>query len=135
MSIHEEYMRRIYEPYGYLHTKGVSYLDLKKGERIILFETYEGAVKYFDEYVYHTKYDGTLVLPPNKGVRYVHVEHPGKYTAVNLAVADFSHTLYGNFHIVHKTHPTHGQYVGWAYLQKRNEIDNSNSAYTSDSDC
>jgi hypothetical protein len=126
MSIHEEYMRRIYEPYGYLQTKGVSYIDLKKGERIILFETYEGAVNYFNEYIYHTNSDGTLVLPPRKGVRYVLVEHPGKYTAVDLTIADFPHTVYGNFHIVPKNHPKHGRYLGWAYLQKRNEIDNSN---------
>ena len=109
MSIHEEYMLRIYEPYAYLRMKAVSYLDLKKGERIILFETYEGAVNYFNEYIYHTTPDG-------KGIRYVLVEHPGKYPAVDLAIADFPYTVYGNFHVVPNNHPKHGPYLGWVYL-------------------
>jgi len=127
-EIAKEYLRRIYEPHEYLRTKGLSYLDLKKGEYIILFETYEGAVNYFNEYIYHTKSDGTLVLPPKKGVRYVQVEHPGKYPAVDLAIADFPHTVYGNFHIFPKNHPKHGPYIGWAYLQRNNKIDNSDYA-------
>jgi hypothetical protein len=124
-----KYLDSIYKPYEYLRSKGVSYLNLKSGERIVLFETEEGAVNYFNEYIYHMHTDGTLVLPPKKGVHYVFVEHPGVYTAVDLAIADiYSHTVYGNFYTAISNHPKHGPYIGWAYLQRKTEIDNSNYA-------
>lgn len=130
-DIAKTYLNRIYEPYEYLLTKGVSYLDLKVGEPIILFETYEGAVKYFEEYIYHTEptekvLPGLPVLPQKKGVRYVYVQNAGRYTAVSYNQQLQHHTVYVNFHQYPQDHPVYNSYVGWAYLQRQAEIDNSN---------
>ena len=127
-DIAKTYLKRIYEPYEYLRSKGVSYLELEDLEHLLLFETYEGAVKYFEEYIYHTQPGGKLVLPKQKGVRYVPVLNAGRYTAVSFNQQIPNYTLYVNFHQYPQNHPIYHSYVGWAYLQRNNQIDNSNFA-------
>ena len=127
-DIAKTYLNRIYEPYAYRRSRGLSYLDLKDLETLILFETYEGAVKYFEEYIYHTTPDGKLVLPKQKGVRYVKVQNAGRYPAVSYDLKVPNHTIYVNFHQYPQNHPIYHSYVGWAYLQKNNKTDNSNFA-------
>lgn len=127
--IAETYLKRIYEPYEYLRSKGVSYLELEDLEHLLLFETYEGAVKYFEEYIYHTTPDGKLTLPKQKGVRYVPVLNAGRYAAVSYKETTIpNYTVYVNFHQFPQNHPIYHSYVGWAYLQRNTETDNSNFA-------
>ena len=123
-----EYLSRIYEPYIYLRSDKISHLDLKVGETLILFETYEGAVKYFEEYKKHTTPDGRLTFPQKKGIRYVKVQNAGRYPAVSYDLKVPNHTIYVNFHQYPQNHPVYHSYVGWAYLQKNNKTDNSNFA-------
>lgn len=122
-DIAKTYLKRIYEPYEYLRSKGLSYLDLKGGQTLILFETYEGAVKYFEEYIYHTTPDGRLTFPQKKGVRYVIVQNTGRYTAVSFNQQIPNHTIYVNFHEFPQNHPVYHSYVGWAYLQRSDVTD------------
>ena len=117
-DIAKTYLKRIYEPYTYRRSKGLSYLDLKDLETLILFETYEGAVKYFEEYMYHTTLDGRLTFPQKQGVRYVLVQNPGRYSAIAYTEEIPTYTLYVNLHQFPQNHPVYHSYVGWAYLQK-----------------
>ena len=117
-DIGKTYLKRIYEPYAYRRSKGLSYLDLKADENIILFETYDGAIKYFEEYMYHTPTDGQLFLPPKTGIRYVYVQNPGRYSAIAYKEEIPTHTVYVNLHQFPQDHPVYNSYVGWAYLQK-----------------
>ena len=113
-----EYLSRIYEPYVYLMTNdGTTDVHFKGKETLTLFKTPEGAVRHFESNTISVEeYYGD----PNPAVDYVKVASPGKYTLVDITnnmYGKVTNTVYGQFFRNPKSHPTYGEYIGWAYFK------------------
>ena len=113
-----EYLSRIYEPYVYLMTTyGTVDIEFKGKETLTLFKTVEGAVNYFNGNMSVEEYYST----PTPHVEHVKVATPGKYTLVDITDTirgkPSSNKVYGQFFRNSKRHPTHGEYIGWVYVE------------------